>query len=64
MGFLNFRPTMLEDANWVVPFIESQAAEKLPGAVTGAKYSFERWPDPDDYARLMEEYAREGARPL
>ena len=31
MGFLNFRPTMLEDASWVVPFIESQTAEKLPG---------------------------------
>lgn len=61
--FVNFRPAMLEDSSWVVPFVESQTAEKLPGAVTGAKHSFERWPDPADYARLMEEYAREGARP-
>lgn len=63
MGFLNFRPSMLEDANWVAPFIESQTAEKLPGAVTGAKYSFEGWPPPSEYPRLMAEYAREGSRP-
>lgn len=63
MGFLNFRPTMLEDASWVVPFIESQTAEKLPGAVTGAKHSFEGWPAPADYGRLMQEFAQEGARP-
>jgi len=63
MGFLNFRPTMLEDASWVVPFVESQTAEKLPGATTGAKHSFERWPAPEDYGRLMQEYAKEGARP-
>lgn len=63
MGFLNFRATMLDDASWVTPFIESQTAEKLPGAATGAKHSFERWPSPTDYGALMQEYAREGARP-
>ena len=60
---LHFRPTMLEDASWVVPFIESMTAEKLPGVVTGAKYSFEGWPPPPEYGRLMQEYAFEGARP-
>jgi hypothetical protein len=63
MGFLNFRSSMLEDARWVVPFIESQTAEKLPGAATGAKYSFERWPAPEDYGRLMQDYAQAGTRP-
>lgn len=63
MGFINFRPTTLEDAGWVVPFVESQTAEKLPGVVTGAKHSFERWPAPEDYGRLMQAYAVEGARP-
>jgi hypothetical protein len=63
MGFLNFRPTMLEDASWVVPFIESMTAEKLPGVAAGAKYSFEGWPAPADYGRLMQDYAQEGARP-
>jgi hypothetical protein len=63
MGFLNFRATMLDDANWVVPFIESQTAERLAGAATGAKHSFERWPSPADYGQLMQEYAESGARP-
>lgn len=62
-GVLNFRPSMLEDASWVVPFIECMSAEKLPGAVTGAKHSFEAWPPPSEYGRLMQEYAQEGERP-
>jgi len=28
-----------------------------------AKFSFEGWPPPSEYGRLMQEYAREGARP-
>ena len=63
MGFLNFRATMLDDASWVTPFVESQTAEKLPDVQSGAKHSFERWPAPEDYGRLMQEYALEGARP-
>lgn len=63
MGFLNFRPTMLEDASWVVPFVQSQTAERLPGVETGATHSFERWPGPENYGRLMQAYAQEGARP-
>lgn len=61
--FVNFRPTMLEDATWVQPYAESCAAERLPGAVTGAKFSFPQFPPPERYGELMEGYAREGARP-
>lgn len=61
--FVNFRPTMLEDASWVTPLIESYVSEKLPGAQTGAKHSFERFPDPSQYPALMAEFAREGTRP-
>jgi hypothetical protein len=61
--FVNFRPTMLADASWVVPYIESFTSEKLPGAQTGAKISFEQFPGPADYAPLMEAFARDGARP-
>jgi hypothetical protein len=63
MGFLNFRPTMLDDASWVTPYIESNIAEKLPGVVTGAKHSFEGFPTSDKYPELMAGYAREGSRP-
>jgi hypothetical protein len=62
-GMTNFRPTMLEDASWVVPYVESYVTEKLPGAETGAKHSFDQFPPMERYADLMEGYAREGARP-
>jgi hypothetical protein len=62
-GMVNFRPTMLEDASWVAPYIESWVSEKLPGVVTGAKHSFDQFPSPDQYPELMAAFAREGARP-
>jgi hypothetical protein len=61
--FVNFRPTMLDDASWVRPYVESCVEDRLPGAVTGAEYSFEGFPPPDRYADLMEGFAREGAKP-
>lgn len=61
--FVNFRPTMLDDASWVVPYIESYVSEKLPGVVSGAKHSFEKFPKPHHYPELMAGFAREGAKP-
>jgi hypothetical protein len=62
-GVLNFRSTMLDDASWVVPFVESNVTQKLHGVVTGAKHSFDGFPPPSEYGRLMQEYAQEGAKP-
>lgn len=62
-GNVNFRPTMLEDASWVTPYLETWALTKLPGVETGAKHSFPEFPPPDQYGALMEGYACEGARP-
>jgi hypothetical protein len=62
-GGTNFRPTMLEDASWVVPYVESNVTQKLPGVVTGAKHSFDGFPPPERYEELMAGYAREGVRP-
>jgi hypothetical protein len=61
--FVNFRPTMLEDASWVRPYVESCIEDRLPGAVSGAQYAYEGFPPPADYAMLMEGFAREGAKP-
>ncbi|HYD88528.1 MAG TPA: GFA family protein [Vitreimonas sp.] len=61
--FVNFRPTMLQDASWVVPYVESYVTEKLPDVVSGAKHSFDQFPPPEKYPELIEAYAREGARP-
>ena len=62
-GFVNLRPTMLDDHAWFVPYIESCTAEKLPWATTPAVHSFTRFPDPADYGSLIAEYAEKGARP-
>lgn len=63
MGFLNFRSTMLDDASWVRPYVESNISEKLPAVISGARVSFEGFPPPDQYGPLMEAYAREGEQP-
>lgn len=62
-AFVNVRPTMLDDARWVAPFIETHTAEKLPWAVTGAVHSFAKLPAMSDYDGLIREYAVRGARP-
>lgn len=61
--FVNLRATLLEDASWVAPFIETYTSEKLPWAGTGAVHGYPRFPPPASFGALMEEYARLGARP-
>lgn len=64
-GFVNLRPTMLDDPAWFSPFIETMTSEKLPWANTPAYHSFKKWPPPDSYGGLIEGYAEhmEKARP-
>lgn len=61
--FVNVRPTMLEDASWVTPFIETYTQARLPLVATGAKHSYDAFPPVEDYGTLIEEYAKVGARP-
>lgn len=62
-GITNLRPTMLDDASWVTPFIDTCVAEGLPNVTSGAKHRFDAYPPPERQGELMAEYAREGARP-
>jgi hypothetical protein len=55
---VNIRTTMLDDASWLEPFIETWTREKLPWATTPAVHSFETFPSCEDYAELTEEYAQ------
>lgn len=61
--FVNLRATTLDDHPWFVPFIEVWTQEKLPWAQTPAIHSFAIEPALDDYFKLAEEFARDGARP-
>jgi hypothetical protein len=61
--FINVRATLLDDASWVAPFIETWTQTRLPGALTDAKYSYDGFPPIEDYMMLMEEYAERGPRP-
>ena len=55
--FINIRSSMFDVPLWSTPFIESFVSERLPWATTSARHSFEKFPPPDQYGRLMEEYA-------
>jgi hypothetical protein len=55
------RPTILDDVRWARPFVETYTSEKLPWVKTTAVHSYERFPPPGDFQRLMAEYeARRG----
>lgn len=59
-GFVNVRPTLLDDHDWFVPFIETMTKEKLPWAETPARHGFEGFPPMEEFGRLMAEYAAAG----
>ena len=56
-GFVNVRATMLDDAAWFVPFIETMTREALPWASTPAKHRYAGFPEMDEYQALIAGYA-------
>lgn len=60
--FVNLRVTMLDEASWSVPFIETFTREKLPWATTPAVHSFPEFPPFEAYEGLSREYAEQTAR--
>ena len=61
--FVNLRATMLEDASWFTPFIETWTSEKLPWATTPAVHSYAAVPALEDYEVLLQEYASGAPKP-
>lgn len=57
MPFVNVRATMLDDAHWFVPFIETCTSEALPWAKTGAMHSFAAFPPMEAFGPLLAEFA-------
>lgn len=54
--FVNLRPTMLDVPRWTEPYVEIFTSEKLPWVSLPAEHSFEKFPEADDYQRLVEAY--------
>lgn len=59
MGFVNVRATMLDEAGWFVPFVETYTSEALPWATTPARRSYARFPEMEEYAGLVEAFRAE-----
>lgn len=59
--FVNVRVTMLDDAAWFTPFIETCTDEKLPWVTTPAVHGFAVFPSFETYGELVEEYAKHAA---
>lgn len=56
-GFVNVRATMLDDARWFTPFVETMAAEKLPWVDLPVRRSYPAWPPGEDFGAILSEYA-------
>lgn len=57
LGFVNVRATMLDNANWFVPFVETYTNEALPWAKTQAPNSYPGSPPMEVYQGLIDEFA-------
>ena len=56
--FVNVRVTMLEDASWFSPFVETWTKAKLPWVTTPAVYGYAEFPPMEDFAKLTAEFAK------
>lgn len=61
--FVNLRATMLDDATWFEPFIDSCWPERLPWVTTPAAHKFDAFPTMEEYPALIQEFAEKGKRP-
>ncbi len=57
MGFVNVRATMLDDATWFAPYVETFTSEMLPWAKTPAARSYSEFPEMSEYEGLLAEFA-------
>jgi hypothetical protein len=53
---VNVRPSLLDDATWFVPFMETYTSTRLPWVQTGAVRSFETFPPMEAFQELLGEY--------
>jgi hypothetical protein len=63
LPFVNLRATMLDDARWFQPYVETWTRDKLAWAATGAARSYETQPGMPEYESLIADYHAHGTRP-
>jgi hypothetical protein len=56
--FVNVRATLLDDATWFSPFMETWTRTRLPWASTPAVRSYEEFPPMEDYEKLISEFRK------
>lgn len=61
--FVNLRPSMLDEGQWFVPFVEVWTSEKLPWVTTPAVHSFATQPEFSAYEGLIADFTKRGVRP-
>jgi hypothetical protein len=54
--FVNVRATLLDDAGWFEPFLETMTAEKLPWITTPATYSHTGMPQAGEFGPMIAAY--------
>lgn len=54
---VNVRSVLLDDPKWSKPFVDMMTSEKLDWVETTGAHSFEGFPPPEDFFRLIEEFA-------
>jgi hypothetical protein len=56
--FVNVRVTLLEDATWFAPFMETWTSTKLPWVSTPAVHSYPEFPPMEAFSELATEFRR------
>lgn len=57
-AFVMVRSTMFDDVESEPPFIETHTSEKLPWSTTQAVHSFEKFPPPEQFPKLLAAFAQ------
>lgn len=55
-SYVNLHPTLFDHVEWLFPFAEVHAAEKLAWATTPAIHSFTGFPEPETFRQLVKEF--------
>ncbi|MCA9777531.1 MAG: GFA family protein [Candidatus Eremiobacteraeota bacterium] len=59
IDFVNVRAPMMDNSEWIVPYVETWAGEKLDWVQTPALHRFESLPELSAWPEILAEFSRE-----